>query len=385
MTTNTAIATTSPRWRSRCRGFQDKRKSACRRHCGAPPAGTAPPSAYRMICSSLISSPARSQRRSRRYTTRMRSQRLTNSGMIGRIEENRAARTGKSPHQEEDLVLGADIDAARRVVHHQHPATREKPFRNRNLLLVSAAERTATGVHGAGRDVDEVERLADCAVLCIPKDPAQSGEAANDRKRDVSAAGQPQEKRFCLAVLRDEAQADMGLDRVPRRRQVTLRPSISMLPPSRGSSPKAARKSSSCPMPCNAAIPKISPGQSSSETLRRRLRAAILSRRSIGCFGLPRGTAASDFGGKASASVRPMTSRMISASDTSPVRKLPTSRPLRRTVRESQIARTSGNRCEMKRIVVPAWLRRRISWKSQSRSRADSAEVGSSRRRILGS
>ena len=68
---------------------------------------------------------------------------------VRRIEQHRAARIGELAHQEIDLVLGADIDAACRIEQQQHPAFRQQPFSDRDLLLIAAAEAGARPIERA--------------------------------------------------------------------------------------------------------------------------------------------------------------------------------------------------------------------------------------------
>src|SRR4051794_15786603 len=161
---------------------------------------------------------------------------------------------------------------------------------------------------------------------------------------------------------------------------VTRRPSTRISPRRSGAMPKQARKSCSWPMPCRPAIPRISPG--------RRTKLASLRRPSVA---MPRAwrtggpvAGAAGRGGKVAASERPMIIRTTSSSLTEPTSAVPTSLPFLSTVSRSQKRRTSASRCEMKTIVTPSSARRSISPPSQSISRPERAEVGSSSKRTPG-
>ena len=67
--------------------------------------------------------------------------------IVGRIEEDRRARVGELAQQLVDLLLGADIDAARRIVEQDDARLAHQPFGDDHLLLVAARKR-------ADRDVE---------------------------------------------------------------------------------------------------------------------------------------------------------------------------------------------------------------------------------------
>ena len=76
--------------------------------------------------------------------------------------------------------------------------------------------------------------------------------------------------------------------------------------------------------------------------------------------------------------MRSMTQRLSTAAQGS----VATVRPLRNTVRRSQIASTSSRKCEMNTMLRPASRSRRSSANSRWTSGGESAEVGSSRMMI---
>ena len=79
-----------------------------------------------------------------------------------------------------------------------------------------------------------------------------------------------------------------------------------------------------------------------------------------------------------------MIMRITSSSRTSATASVPMLLPLRRTVSRSQKRRTSRSRCEMNTMVTPSRRSRSICAPSQSMSRPDSVEVGSSSSRMRG-
>ena len=69
------------------------------------------------------------------------------------LEMRMIARPGRGELRDDamDLDLGADVDAARRLVEDQHPRLRGQPLAEHDLLLVPAGQR-------AGELVDAVAR-----------------------------------------------------------------------------------------------------------------------------------------------------------------------------------------------------------------------------------
>ena len=59
-------------------------------------------------------------------------------GDLGRMEQHRAASRRIFLDQRIDLMLGADVDAARGIKQQQDSALREQPFGDRDLLLIAA-------------------------------------------------------------------------------------------------------------------------------------------------------------------------------------------------------------------------------------------------------
>ena len=67
--------------------------------------------------------------------------------IVGRVEQDRRAVVGELAQQLIELLLGADIDAARRVVEQDDARLAHQPFGDHHLLLVAARQR-------ADRDVE---------------------------------------------------------------------------------------------------------------------------------------------------------------------------------------------------------------------------------------
>ena len=79
---------------------------------------------------------------------------------VGRADEHRRARRGGRADQRVHLVLGADVDPARRVVEQEHRRLRVEPLREHDLLLVAARQRARLLVDRAAADPQPAHVLA---------------------------------------------------------------------------------------------------------------------------------------------------------------------------------------------------------------------------------
>ena len=94
--------------------------------------------------------------------------------------------------------------------------SREQPLGDGDLLLVAAGERADPGPQRAVVDLDAVEDAADRLGLAAAVDQPGAAEALDHRQRDVVLAGELDEQRLGLAVLRQEAERDVGAKRIER-------------------------------------------------------------------------------------------------------------------------------------------------------------------------
>ena len=81
--------------------------------------------------------------------TRMRVDRFRTSGISLEMRIDGVAGGGELVDEGVDLGLGADVDAARRLVEDQDRAARRQPLRQHDLLLVAAGERRRRRVEAA--------------------------------------------------------------------------------------------------------------------------------------------------------------------------------------------------------------------------------------------
>ena len=114
-------------------------------------------------------------------------------------------------HLEQQIVhldLGADIDAARRLVDDQHAGPQRQPARQHHLLLVAAGEVADDLVRRGHADVEELAVFLDQLVfLGIADEDAERADPVMRGDREIGADGERQEQRLLLAVLRHEADA----------------------------------------------------------------------------------------------------------------------------------------------------------------------------------
>ena len=100
-----------------------------------------------------------------------------------------------------DLVLGADVDAAGRLVEDQHVGIGEQPLRQHDLLLVAAGELADGRHHAGGLDVQVPPAALGDLDLLVGVDPATAGELVEGRRGDVAADVVDEVEAVPLAVL----------------------------------------------------------------------------------------------------------------------------------------------------------------------------------------
>ena len=150
------------------------------------------------------------------YITSTRWQRFTSSGISVENSSTEPPAFGELVNEHVNLVLGADIDAARRVVHQQDAAAGQQPFADRDLLLVAAAEGADAREDARARAPERCpSRSATAAVSASssirPKRVKRSSTGSDMLRQPVELEEQP----FGLAILGD--QADPDVLRAPRR------------------------------------------------------------------------------------------------------------------------------------------------------------------------
>ena len=168
--------------------------------------------------------------------------------------------SGERGHVPVDLGLGADVDAARRLVEDQHARVHGQPLAEHDLLLVAAREvhhaaDASPGVLMRRRATSaSATRRSGCAVQQAPARVV----AARSGSDVFSATVMRQHEAVALAVLGSEEHAAVdGVARAVAAR--TARRSSVIAPPSAGVTPKIVCISSVRPAPTRPAKPRISP------------------------------------------------------------------------------------------------------------------------------
>ena len=122
---------------------------------------------------------------------------------IARVEQNNPSRLGEAPHDAVHFPLGADIDAARRIVEHEHGRGGLDPLGKDNLLLIAARQRADRLLHRAGDNAElpaAFDRNAPQPFGVQHKSVPAEGERAD--ADDVLGNALPQHQAVLLAVRR---------------------------------------------------------------------------------------------------------------------------------------------------------------------------------------
>src|SRR3984957_15619886 len=133
------------------------------------------------------------------------------------MEQRRPAGVGVGADEAIKFVLGADVDSTSRVKQQKNPAFSEQPFGDGDLLLVAAGELPNSGPKRPPIDVDAFKDRLNCRSLDGTIDQKPAGIAIDNRQRRVVLAAELERQRLRLAILRDEADADIGAHCVGRR------------------------------------------------------------------------------------------------------------------------------------------------------------------------
>ena len=136
------------------------------------------------------------------------------SSSVSEVRIDRDALGGDGAHELVDLLLGADVEAAGRVVEDEHPRLGVQPLGQHHLLLVAAGEVEAEGMDAGGADVQALDPARRQPALLAGVDEAVAGEAAEVGERDVGGDRQEQHQALDPALARDVA--DAGVDRLGR-------------------------------------------------------------------------------------------------------------------------------------------------------------------------
>ena len=188
-----------------------------------------------------------------RCITRIRSLMPSSSGSSEEIMMIAGAARGEAVHQVVDLHLGADVDAARRLVEDEDPHAAGEPLAEDDLLLIAAAQQ-AHGLRRRRLHAQFVDNRLRQIGLAAARQHAESRQPTAVRQRDVSRDGQASDQACGLAIFWQ--QADAAGDRVGRATKSDGRAIDAMRPSSKPSAPEITRASSVRPAPRSPAMPR---------------------------------------------------------------------------------------------------------------------------------
>ena len=157
--------------------------------------------------SSFTSAPASSPMTTPSRSTMSRSEPSTTSSRSELMRMTARPLSREVAHERLDLGLGADVDAARRVVEDEQPRGGGEHAGEQHLLLVAARELGELLVGSRGLDAQPVDELLGDAPLVGADEQAAAGQPRQDRERDVVLDRQRGDDALGLAVLGDEGDA----------------------------------------------------------------------------------------------------------------------------------------------------------------------------------
>src|SRR5712691_1674743 len=110
-------------------------------------------------------------------------------------------------HDREDLLLGLDVDSARRLVEEHDAGSIVQPLRDDDLLLIAAAPRRDRLVEILDRDGEIPDEWLDGAALPTLRDQSAPRQAVQTREAGVVERGEPEDESLRLPVLGDQREA----------------------------------------------------------------------------------------------------------------------------------------------------------------------------------
>ena len=211
-----------------------------------------------MIAAALASACGRSATVRPSLSTNTRSAPSMISSSSEEIISTPQALVGELADQRLNLGLGADVDAARRLVEDQQLRVGAEPARQQHLLLVAAGE-LADLLLGARRlDGEALHESVDDLALARLVDDADARQARQDARASCSRAPTCRERSRPPCGPRCNSRRRARSPR-PARCGETAWPPSRIVPASGGSAPKIARATSVRPEPSRPARPTIWP------------------------------------------------------------------------------------------------------------------------------
>src|SRR5271170_4568709 len=135
-------------------------------------------------------------------------------------QDDREALGGDGADELVDFLLGADVEAARRVIEDENPGLGLEPFRQHDFLLIATGEVEAERGYVWRANFQPVDPTLRPSPFLARVDQAPTRHAGEGRQGDVRRNGQEQHETFDAPFARDVADAE--IDRFGRRRQPRL-------------------------------------------------------------------------------------------------------------------------------------------------------------------
>ena len=143
---------------------------------------------------------------------------------FARGDEHAEPLGGELAHARVNLALGADVDAARRLVEQQQARLAEHFLGEHDLLLIAARQRADRRSPARRADVERADRRAREPRLARRRHQEERRDRAHDRGDDIAADAVAQHQPAAAPIVGDEAEARgaRGADRsefAPARRR----------------------------------------------------------------------------------------------------------------------------------------------------------------------
>ena len=185
-------------------------------------------------------------------------------GKIGGDDQHAGAGVRQRADLAVDVGLGGDVDPDGRLIEDDDLRFPDQPFRQRDLLLVAAAERADRGFDPRRERIEPGDRVADDPALLAAIEEAEPRERLEARKGGVLADRQIERDAVRAAVLGNER--DAARDRRARRAGAQGPPVDRDAAGGRLFDPNTARAKALAPDPTRPVTPRISPRRRAIDT-----------------------------------------------------------------------------------------------------------------------
>src|SRR5579885_2363307 len=128
-------------------------------------------------------------------------------GQLGADQDHPLALSCQLVDDAVDVFLGADVDAARRIVEKQHVGTQQEPPRQQRFLLIAAAEGGDGQAGGAALQIEPRPQRRHLPALLGVADEAEAAHAAEGANAAVFERAHLHHQALELAILRQQSDA----------------------------------------------------------------------------------------------------------------------------------------------------------------------------------